>query len=443
MSKLKKLLLTSAVLLVLCGAVIVKLAANQNDLNKQNQVMQNYRIQLENVYEKSFFELADSIKNMQYALSKVHASNGRENQQTLLTQIVSQAETIESDIGCLPIDNQCLQKTAEFANKTSDFCLYLQTKLANGHVLDKNDRKVLKELSHTSQVLAGRLSEMSDGIGGKIMLTDGVLHEGKIEGINSSFEDINKNTFNYPEMIYDGPFSDAKKEVADINLPFVSKKQVQEKIEKTLSKQGVKEVVYTGEAKNRIDVYNFEVKTDKNQWFVQASQKGGMICFVSCACSETEGGQKSSAMQMAKDFANLLGYEVEPIWVSKDEGGPTYVNLAPVINGIVIYPDIVKVAVDDNGICGFEGFNYIANHKDRKFDKMYRDETLAREKLSEGIEIKNSNLALIPKNQQEILCFEFECMMDDEQYFVYINVDTLKEEDIFKVVEGTEGYTVI
>jgi len=146
---------------------------------------------------------------------------------------------------------------------------------------------------------------------------------------------------------------------------------------------------------------------------------------------------------MAKDFANLLGYEVEPIWVSKDEGGPTYVNLAPVINGIVIYPDIVKVAVDDNGICGFEGFNYIANHKDRKFDKMYRDETLAREKLSEGIEIKNSNLALIPKNQQEILCFEFECMMDDEQYFVYINVDTLKEEDIFKVVEGTEGYTVI
>ena len=57
--------------------------------------------------------------------------------------------------------------------------------------------------------------------------------------------------------------------------------------------------------------------------------------------------------------------------------------------------------------------------------------------------MKNVNMALVPKNDDEILCFEFECEADGEQYFVFINADTLEETDIFKVIKGTEGYTVM
>ena len=74
---------------------------------------------------------------------------------------------------------------------------------------------------------------------------------------------------------------------------------------------------------------------------------------------------------------------------------------------------------------------------------MLRNDKMAREKLADGMIVKNSNLALVSKNNEEILCFEFECEMDDEQYFVFINVDTLQEVDIFKVIKGSEGYTVI
>ena len=59
------------------------------------------------------------------------------------------------------------------------------------------------------------------------------------------------------------------------------------------------------------------------------------------------------------------------------------------------------------------------------------------------MKVKNSNLALVPKGEKEVLCFEFECVMDDEQYFVYIDANTLNEVDIFKVIKGTEGYTVM
>ena len=154
-------------------------------------------------------------------------------------------------------------------------------------------------------------------------------------------------------------------------------------------------------------------------------------------------GTSGYTMQVAKQFANKLGYNVEPVWVSKQNGGPTYVNLAPVVSGVIIYSDLVKVAVDDNGVCGFEGLGYLANHKNRVFDKMARNDNIARQKLAQGMKITNSNMALVPKGEKEILCFEFECVMDDEQYFVYIDANTLDEVDIFKVIKGTEGYTVM
>ena len=162
----------------------------------------------------------------------------------------------------------------------------------------------------------------------------------------------------------------------------------------------------------------------------------------SCGC-KGKPNSKQSAIEVAEQFANKLGYDVKAVWVSKQNDGPTYVNLAPVVNDVIIYPDLVKVSVDDNGVCGFEGFNYLANHKSRVFDKMARDDKNARQKLAEGMVVKNSNLALVQKNNAEVLCFEFECQMDDEQYFVYINADTLQEVDIFKVIKGSEGYTVI
>ena len=120
-------------LLVLCGGVIASLVAKNNSSQKQNEQLQsqneqyqNSRFFLENCYEKALMELADSLDNMQANLSKLHASNGVENQHLLITKIVSEAQTAESDLGSLPIDNQVLKKVAEFANKTSDYCLQLQ-----------------------------------------------------------------------------------------------------------------------------------------------------------------------------------------------------------------------------------------------------------------------------------------------------------------------------
>lgn len=440
-----------ASLLLLCGGIIFcllqkndGLQTKNNDMAQSMQKSKEYHVQLENLYEKSVFELADSLNNMQANLSKLHACNGVATQHKLITKIVSEAETAESDIACLPIDNECLKKTAEFANKTSDFCLSLQQKIASGKSINANDRKTLKWLSTTSQTLANRVATICQQVGKQIKLSDGVLHNGKIDGIDNEFNEVDKATFDYPQMIYDGPFSDSKKHNVKVNLPVISAKKAEQKVKEKLAFLGVEKIEYKGETKNKLDVYNFEVSLKNGtDYYLQASKNGGVVCYISSTGCKGKADSKTQAMQVAKQFANKLGYNVEPVWVSKQNGGPTYVNLAPVVSGVVIYPDLVKVAVDDNGVCGFEGLNYLANHKTRVFDKMSRNDQMARKKLAEGMRVENSNMALVPKGEKEILCFEFECTMNGEQYFVYIDANTLDEVDIFKVIKGTEGYTVM
>ncbi|MBR2302257.1 MAG: germination protein YpeB [Clostridia bacterium] len=437
-----------ASLLLLCGGIIFCLLnMNSKIKNENDQTMQRskaYCIQLENLYEKSVFELADSLNNMHANLSKLHACNGVANQHKLITKIVSEAETAESDIACLPIDNDCLKKTAEFANRTSDFCLALQQKIAKGKSIGDSDRKTLKWLSATSQTLAKHMASICQQVGNEFMLSDGVLQNGKIGGIDNEFNEVDNATFDYPQMIYDGPFSDSKKHEVKVDLPVVSPLVAEQKVKEKLDFLGVKKVEYKGETKNKLDVYNFEVELKNGtKYYLQSSKNGGVICCISSAGCKGKADSKTTAMQLAKRFANKLGYNVEPVWVSKQNDGPTYVNLAPVVGGVIIYPDLIKVSIDDNGVCGFEGLNYLANHKTRVFDKMSRNDQKARQKLARGMKVKNSNLALVPKGEKEVLCFEFECVMDDEQYFVYIDANTLDEVDIFKVIKGTEGYTVM
>jgi len=427
-------------------AVIIALAVVNDGLRNQNKVMSAYKTQLENMYEKSYFELSDSIRNLETSLSKLTAANDKVQQQKLLGKIIGQADTAQSDLNALPLANESLQQSVAFTNKTSDFCKYLQNKLAAGGEFSKSDRANIAGLAKSSKKLNASLCDMTDGMGCDINFTDSILNEGVMDGVSDGFDEINQNTFDYPELIYDGPFSDAKQKDIVVDLPAMSQEQVKEKLARDLSMLNVKAIEYKGDLKNKLDVYNFEVTLkDDSLMYVQASKNGGMISAIST--SGRNGNEKAldveTAQKRAEQFARALGYDVKPIWVSKTDEGCTYVNLAPVVNDIIIYPDLVKVSVGPNGICGFESFNYLANHKTRMFDKKFRSSEVAEQKLYEGLQVKNSNLALVPKNNDEILCFEFECEMDGEQYFVFIDAETNEEVDIFRVIKGTEGYTVM
>ena len=55
------------------------------------------------------------------------------------------------------------------------------------------------------------------------------------------------------------------------------------------------------------------------------------------------------------------------------------------------------------------------------------------------MEISSSRLAIIPYGSYEKLAYEFNGVNNGDTYYIYIDVETGKELEIFKVVKTTEG----
>ena len=64
----------------------------------------------------------------------------------------------------------------------------------------------------------------------------------------------------------------------------------------------------------------------------------------------------------------------------------------------------------------------------------------AKKVLNKQLEIQSENLAMIPtKWKTEILCWEFKGKVEDNEFLVYINAQTGKEEDILVIVNTPDG----
>ena len=67
----------------------------------------------------------------------------------------------------------------------------------------------------------------------------------------------------------------------------------------------------------------------------------------------------------------------------------------------------------------------------------------AQKLIKEGFEFRSAHLALVPKDGQEILCWEFEGSYYRDQFIIYINAETGAEENIFKVIDTGDGSLVV
>ena len=137
------------------------------------------------------------------------------------------------------------------------------------------------------------------------------------------------------------------------------------------------------------ELVDFDITVDEKEFDVQISKIG---CLLITASSYAEGADaiisKEQAVELAQNFANNIGFEnMSSVW-AEVKFNVAYINLAPIENGIIMYPDLVKVKVDltSQEIIGFEAVNYAFNHVERNFEFVL-SEGDAKEKLGFDYEI--------------------------------------------------------
>ena len=413
--------------------------------------MASYANQLENNYQRSVYELLNDVNNIESNLSKAVVSTGTTARQKLFNNIYTQCTQANEDLSRLPISHQSIDQTTTFINQTGGFSYYIENKLKNNQSLSEDDNKSINDLHSMSVYIKQILNDFISKNNGRynILADSKKQTDSKNNTFNDMFSDMQAEGVEYPTLIYDGPFSESqtKKDIKGLVGEEVTQEDAQAKVEKIYEGKNIKNLKYLGETDGIFKTYNFTLTNEQNrEIYIQITKKGGFVLTISSyAGSDKDELDLSACEQKAEEFAQMLGIDVKAVWSTKVTG-MAYINLTPVINGVIIYPDMIKVKVScsTGEVLGWEAQSYAYNHTDRTDLSATISESTARSKVSSLLTIETQKLTLIPVQYgNETLCYEYKCTLNDSTYYVYIDAKTGDEVQILKIIATTSGELLI
>ncbi len=406
----------------------------------------NYSVQLENVYQKNMYDLIESVNNVETKLSKVLASNSSSYQKKLLSEVASNSELAQNAVAGLPISQNSLSASVKFINQLGGYSQTLADSLAQGKALTSSDLETIQKLHQSVKEMKSEINKFSR----KVQENYSILNQSlKLNGDYNNFTiEMNKikgDNMDYPVMIYDGPFSDSTldKTVKGLSGDEKNKDECKAEVEKCF--KNLASIEYNGEINSRFQTFTYNVvNTDSQKLFVQVSKIGGHVLTVSGRGSE--GSEKNidekAAQNIAIEFAKENGIEDPQVVWHDSLKNSYYLNLAPTSNGIVLYPDLVKVKVDlgSGSVVGYDATSYFMNHVPRNLKTPSKTAKDFKSSLPNGFEIKSMRTVLAPLDYgREVICFEYECEKGGARYYFYLNALTGEEENVLKVVQTDDG----
>lgn len=405
-------------------------------------------MQIENVYQKNFYDLIDNVNNAEVKLGKVLASDYDSYAEKMLSEVSKNANSASYNLSNLPISLNGIDETKKFINQVGGYTDSLATKLDKGQKLTQAEIDTLEDIHFSIVALKDNLSQFNDEImvKGYNIFKEGSLIDGDYNNFTIKIQGVKTSDVEYPTMIYDGPFSDSEynKEIKGLKEAEVTIDQAKKAIKDVYLNVQDADIKYLAETQGKFKTFDFSVKiNDTISMYVQVTKNGGKLLTIS---GYGDSNQKSmsliDAIAKVKTVVNMqTGTTFDCVW-SDIVGSDAYINLAPVQNGIILYPDLIKAKVDlaSGEMIGYSASAYYTNHTQRKIGTATFEKESANKKIPNGYNVEMSRLCLAPLDfGTEVLCYEYKCQKEGQTYYIYINATTGVTENILKVVETSDG----
>lgn len=412
---------------------------------------------LEKIYQRSFYDLVDNINNAEIKLGKLVNSTNDEYARKMLAEIHENANNAQSNLSYLPISMNGISETIKFINQLGGFSTTLTQ--AGTRKLSSEERETLRSLHQCVADVKYQLNEMANEVakGYNISAHSKLANGQDYTNFTQRIQQIKTNT-QYPSMIYDGPFSNSvvNKEIKGLNFEEISKEEAKQKASQIFSaheeaveqndgqQSSLQNITYVGETNGRFQTFDFAISLeDGAQFYAQITKKGGKLLTLSAQTNKVgENVSQQQAIEIAQDFASNQGIEnMQCVW-TQTIGGNCYVNLAPVENNVILYPDLIKVKVDlENGnVAGWEATNFYTNHINRNLPTPSVSASEVESEIDESFEIVSNKLALSPLDyNREVLTREVKCSKEGATYYFYFNAQEGNLENVLKVVSTNNG----
>lgn len=399
---------------------------------------------LESSYQRAFYDAVQQVENIDLNLSKALMSKDGNAIQKYLLDTAINSELAENDLQELPLDDEYKFHTAKIVNQIGDFSKYIINKLIDGENLTAKDKQDLQNLYNANLSLKQALGQMTEKMGNDYSFQS-LISGGKGDVVLSGFNELQNLSVSYPQLIYDGPFSDGQQEkpIKGLGTTEISEQQAQEIFAKIFSDYSFSKIESAGMTDGSMICYNIQGIVDDNILYAQISKNDGKLIMFSFAgdCSEVS-IQDDEAIQKGSEFLQKMGVEnMQEVWINLANNVYT-INYAYQIDDTIIYPDMIKVRVcaKTGNVIGIEAKSYYTNHTQRKLDGAKITQGQAKQNVFDDLQIESVRQVVIPLTQNtEKLCYEFSGQFDGNTYYVYIDAINGHQLQMFKVVKGTEG----
>lgn len=397
---------------------------------------------LETAYRKSFYDTVAQVNNMDLDLSKALATSDGGAMQTYLVDVAVNSELAENNLQQLPIKDENKFYTTKIVNQVGDYAKYLNKKLIRGEKLSGTDRENLKNLYKANLALKDALQASMNDMDGDFNFAD--MGETGGNAFLDNLNELQELSVEYPELIYDGPFSDGRdnREIKGLSGRRITEAEAVDIFGEIFADYKPQNVSFTGKSTGNIAAFCVQGEIKGDLIYAQITETGGKLVMFSysgsCGAVNYDG---DAATEKALDFIGKTGVNgMKPVWINLSNNVYT-VNFAPETDGAIIYPDLIKVRVcaETGMIIGLEATGYYTNHTERTVGSPALTKAQARAKVSEDISVETARLAVVPTGENtETLCYEFSGTLDGDVYYIYIDAVSGRQVEMFKVINSEE-----
>lgn len=424
----------------------------------QRLANRNLEIFLGNKYQRAFFDMTGQVQTLEVLLSKSMVAADPRLDTALLMDIRQQAAFAQSNLGQLPLNDALSGRTAKFLTQVGDYADSLARHVGNGETIDTKNWDILNSLYQQSMELNKELQGMQYNVaqnnfyfGELVRQVRKNLQKNPDNLAVTDFQVLDKQMQQYPALIYDGPFSEHLERTEPKALNGLAEVSPDDAQNSALSyidrKSGVEyRSVVTGTAEGRIPAYRVEVTPagdNAGTMVMDISKKGGkLIWALNGRLVADQALDIEAARQKALQYLKDRGFGDMSATYFTRHGNSTTFNFAAVQDGVVIYPDLIKVtvAMDNGEITGAETSGYLMSHKGRDLPADRISEERARNVINPRLQVSGGRLVLIPVGvEEEKLVYEFQGKLGEDTYLVYINAVDGREENVLKLIDTPGG----
>lgn len=349
-------------------------------------------------------------------------------------------------LSLLPDEGTGAARIFRFLSQVADYTATLRKQLETGKALTAKQRQSLRDLYRYASDLGDGLRNIRDGLDdGRVTLRASLstLPQPADTAIFSdAFSSAEQSLTDYPTLLYDGPFADARLNrtaKALENLDEISLQTARARAAKALA-CAENELVRESDEDSALALYCFS-KAGRTVGF---TKRGGLLCYLTnpnyAGKSEIS---EESAVKVARAFLRDCGYKnMKESYYSTYDGVCT-VNFAYREKGVTYYADLIKVSValDTARVVAMDARGYLMNHTARKVPDVKVALKTAVQGLSDELDLLDHQTAMIPREDgTEALCHELHCRdKTGKEVLVYADTQQPGEADIKLLLYADDG----